>query len=217
MEVATESSSTTAPVKEDKPKLEKPKQQPAAQQPKPKPKKEETKDDDEEDDDDTEKEAKKTNPLDFLPKSNFNLEDWKRLYSNEDTRSVAIPWFWEHFDKEGFSIWLGDYKYSSELSKLMNTCNLLGGFIQRLDKLRKYGFGSLCIFGEEPKLDIGICFLFRGLEIPPEMKECEDSELYNWRKVDLNSAADRDLVNDFWAWDGKFNGKGTFNQAKAFK
>jgi len=161
------------------------------------------------------KEAKKPNVLDSLPPSKFNLEDWKRVYSNEDTRTTAIPWFWEHFDKDGFSIWFGDYKYASELNKLMNTCNLLGGFIQRLDKLRKYGFGSLCIFGEEPKLDVGICFVFRGLDIPFEMKDCEDSELYSWRKADL--VADKDLVNDFFAWEGKFDGARKFNQAKAFK
>jgi elongation factor 1-gamma len=35
------------------------------------------------------------NPLDDLPKSNFNLEQWKRQYSNLDTRGEALPWFYE--------------------------------------------------------------------------------------------------------------------------
>jgi len=215
MEVAPQAAVAPA-VKEDKPKPETAKQAPQPQQAKPKPK---PKPEDEDDDDTGEKaEAKKPNPLDSLPPSKFNLEDWKRLYSNEDTRSVAIPWFWEQFDKEGFSIWVGDYKYSDELVKLMNTCNLLGGFIQRLEKLRKYGFGSMCIFGEEPKLDIGICFIFRGQDVPAEMTECEDSVLYRWRKADLNSTSDRELINDYWAWNGNFgDGKKKFNQAKAFK
>lgn len=53
------------------------------------------------DDDDDEPlvpvEAKPKNPLDDLPKSNFNLEDWKRAYSNMDTRGDAgsLKWFYE--------------------------------------------------------------------------------------------------------------------------
>jgi elongation factor 1-gamma len=39
------------------------------------------------------------NPLDDLPKSPFNLEDWKRAYSNMDTRGSggAIEWFYERY------------------------------------------------------------------------------------------------------------------------
>ena len=55
----------------------------------------------EEDDEDIDlvpKEApKEKNPLDLLPKSTFNLEDWKRAYSNKDTRGAggSIEWFYE--------------------------------------------------------------------------------------------------------------------------
>ena len=42
-------------------------------------------------------EDKKNNPLDDLPKSSFNLEDWKRAYSNLDARGVggSLEWFYE--------------------------------------------------------------------------------------------------------------------------
>ena len=42
-------------------------------------------------------EPKVKNPLDDLPKSTFNLEDWKRAYSNKDTRGSggSIEWFYE--------------------------------------------------------------------------------------------------------------------------
>ena len=55
-------------------------------------KKEEEEDDD---DDKPVEEPKPKNPLDLLPKSTFNLEDWKRFYSNNDTRGAggAIEWF----------------------------------------------------------------------------------------------------------------------------
>ncbi len=49
------------------------------------------------------------------------------------------------------------------------TANLLGGFIQRLDKVRKYAFGSLMIFGDEPKLEVTCVFVFRGKELPAEV------------------------------------------------
>jgi elongation factor 1-gamma len=37
------------------------------------------------------------NPLDDLPKSKFNLEDWKRAWSNKDTRGPdgALEWFYQ--------------------------------------------------------------------------------------------------------------------------
>jgi len=129
-----------------------------------------------------------------------------------------MPWFWENLDTEGYSIWFCDYKYNSELEKTFMTCNLIGGFIQRLDELRKYGFGSLLIFGEEPNLEISGCWLFRGLEVPEEMKECPDSESYTFRKADLSSDADKELIGDYWAWEGKFGGRDKpFNQGKVFK
>jgi elongation factor 1-gamma len=197
------------------------KEEPKKEQPKKEAKKEKEpakkqKDEEEEDDFGEKEEKKKPNPLDSLPPSKFVLDDWKRVYSNEDTRSKAIPWFWENYDPEGYSVYFGDYKYNDECKKTFMTANLLGGFVQRLDKLRKYGFGSLIIFGDEPELSVSVCFLFRGKEIPAEMIECDDAEHYNWRKADTNDPATRELINDFWAWDGSFGGR-KFNQGKAFK
>jgi len=197
------------PAKKEETKKEQPKKE--------QPKKEKKKEEEEEDFDFEEKaEKKKPNPLDSLPPSKFVMDDWKRVYSNEDTRGKAIPWFWENYDPEGYSVYFGDYKYNNECKKTFMTANLLGGFIQRLDKLRKYGFGSLIIFGDEPNLEITVCFLFRGKEIPAEMVECDDSEHYNWRKAETNDPATRELINDFWAWDGSFGGR-KFNQGKIFK
>lgn len=54
-------------------------------------------DDDDEEDDKPIEEPKGKNPLDLLPKSTFNLEDWKRAYSNMDTRGPggSLEWFYE--------------------------------------------------------------------------------------------------------------------------
>merc|ERR1712198_244900 len=79
------------------------------------------------------------------PKGTFDLEEWKRFYSNND-EPESVKWFWEHFDHEDYSIWRGDYKYNDELTMVFMSCNLIGGMFQRLDKLNKNAFASVCLF-----------------------------------------------------------------------
>ena len=62
-------------------------------------------------------EPKTSNPFDAMPKGTFDMEDFKRFYSNQD-ESKSIPYFWEKFDPENYSIWLGEYKYNDELTKV---------------------------------------------------------------------------------------------------
>eukprot|EP01027_Heterolobosea_sp_BB2_P022187 GEZU01032652.1.p1 GENE.GEZU01032652.1~~GEZU01032652.1.p1 ORF type:complete len:425 (-),score=222.10 GEZU01032652.1:670-1896(-) len=200
-------------VKAAEPKKEAPKkaeEKPAA------PKKEEKPAAEEEEEESYEEKPKAKNPLDLLPKSKLNLEEWKRFYSNNDTRSAAIPWFWEHYDPEGYCMYFMDYKYNDELSVPFKTSNLIGGFYQRLEKLHKYAFGSTLIVGEESKHAITGVWLFRGTDIPAEMKECDDFELYEWRKADTNDAATRELINDYFAWDKPIAGKAVID-GKIFK
>lgn len=54
------------------------------------------------------------------------MDDFKRCYSNED-EAVSIPYFWEKFDPEHYSIWYGEYKYPEELAKVFMSCNLITG------------------------------------------------------------------------------------------
>lgn len=60
------------------------------------------------------KEVKAKNPLEALPKSPFNLDEWKRHYSNTKPHIEAMPWFWEKMDREGWSLWKQDYNYDAE-------------------------------------------------------------------------------------------------------
>lgn len=55
------------------------------------------------------------------------MDEFKRTYSNCDTVTVAIPYFWEKFDAENYSIWRCDYKYSDELTLTFMSANLIGG------------------------------------------------------------------------------------------
>jgi len=199
------------PKKAEKPKQEKPKVE--------KPKEEKPKETEDVDEDGIPQEPKKKSLLDSLPPSKMVMDEWKRTYSNEETRPVALPWLWKNFDKEGYSFWHSEYKYNAELTKTFMTANLVSGFLQRLDKLRKHAFGSLIIFGEDGGLEISGVWLFRGLGIPEEMSpDCDDSEHYTWKKLNHEDTESRELIEDFFAWDGKFGGKTKpFNQGKIFK
>jgi len=114
-----------------------------------------------------EKNAKKPeNPLDLLPPTALDLDTWKKLYSNNPS-SETLPAFWKMFDKEGWSIWKVDYeKIEGELEKVHMSNNMLNGFLQRMEAMRKYSFGYLGIYGDEPDLNIKGVFFWRGLTVP---------------------------------------------------
>jgi len=163
-------------------------------------------------------EKKGPNPLDSLPPSTFNLEEWKRVYSNEKDTRKACEWFWNNFDSEGFSLWFCNYKYNSELDVVFKSCNLIGGFIQRLESLRKYGFGTLLLFGTDGNLEISGSFIVRGKSIPPELTECPDYTSYDFTPVNLHDARDKRKFDDYLCWDGDFGGISLpYSQGKTFK
>jgi elongation factor 1-gamma len=70
-------------------------------------------------------------PFASMPKGNFDMDDFKRFYSNNDEEK-SIPYFWEKLDKENYSIWRCDYKYNDELQMVFMSCNLIGGNIYNL-------------------------------------------------------------------------------------
>jgi elongation factor 1-gamma len=82
----------------------------------------------EDEDDEPKPEVKAKHPLESLPKPTLILDDWKRKYSNEETREVALPWFWEHYKPEDYSLWKIDYKYNDELTLTFMSSNLIGEY-----------------------------------------------------------------------------------------
>jgi len=199
-------------------KKEKPKKEAKPAEPKKEKKKPKKEEDEDEEENFGEPEAPKgSNPLDQLPPTPFVLDEWKRQYSNNDG-AVSIKWFFDNIDKEGYSVWFCDYLYNQEQTQLFMTCNLVGGFLQRLDKLRKYGFGSVLIFENEAGkyFEISGAWLFRGQDIPAEMSTCDDSVLYSWKKADLNNEDDKKKITELFNWEGHFDGR-KFAQGKVFK
>ena len=106
--------------KEEKPK----KEQPAKTAPKPK-----AKEIDDEEEEEEKPAPKPKHPLEALPKPTLVIDDWKRKYSNEETREVALPWFWGNFKPEEYSLWKLDYKYNDELTQIFMTSNLISKYL----------------------------------------------------------------------------------------
>jgi len=179
----------------------------AAPQPKkekqaPAPKKEKKEKD--EDEDDEPKKDKVLNPLDSLPPSSFNLFDFKTLFVNHPDKKEALRVFWEQLDDQGYSVWRMEYEKAEGEGRVgFLTSNLLGGFLQRLETFRKYSFGVVGVYGDEPNLEIRGCWVWRGNEIPFEIKDHPSGEWYKFRKLDVkNSEADRKIQEEYWTkWE----------------
>ncbi|KRX65503.1 Elongation factor 1-gamma, partial [Trichinella sp. T9] len=163
-------------------------------------------------------ESDKKDPFAAFPKGKFDMDGFKRVYSNEDTETKAIPYFWSHFDPDNYSIWFCEYKYPKELEKVFMSCNLITGMFQRLDKLRKNAFASVCLFGEDNNSTISGIWIWRGHQLAFELSEDWqiDYESYSWSKLDPKDEKTKSLVNEYLKWEGKFDGK-KFNQGKIFK
>lgn len=163
-------------------------------------------------------EPKSKDPFDAMPKGTFNFDDFKRCYSNED-ESKSIPYFFEKFDPEHYSIWYGEYKYPEELTKVFMSCNLITGMFQRLDKMRKQAFSSVCLFGEDNNSTISGVWVWRGqdlaFELSPDWQV--DYEVYDWKKLDPKSEETKKLVTQYFSWSGTDSKGRKFNQGKIFK
>ncbi|RAL02772.1 putative translation elongation factor eEF-1 subunit gamma [Aspergillus ibericus CBS 121593] len=175
----------TPPKKEEKPKKEAAPAAAAAAPAEPKP----------------EAEKKPKHPLEALGRPTFVLDDLKREYSNEDTRPVALPWFWKNYNPDEYSLWSVNYKYNDELKLTFMANNLIGGFHARLEASRKYLFGAQSVYGANYACVIQGVFLVRGQEFAPAFEVAPDWESYDFRKLDPTNEEDRKLVEDQWAWD----------------
>jgi len=164
------------------------------------------------------KPQKTVDPFAKIDKGNFNMDEFKRTYSNNDTIQVAMPYFWEHFEKQNYSIWRCDYKYNNELTLVFMSCNLVGGMYQRLEKLKKHAFASVIVFGENNNNSISGIWVWPGqdlcFELCPDWQT--DYEVYDWTKLDSEDEKHRTMIKEYFAHEGDFDGK-KFNQGKIFK
>jgi len=150
----------------------------------------------------------------------YDFDAWKRCYSNNDTIPTAMNYFWEKLDKENYSCWFGKYKYGDEIAMPFMASNLIRGFYQRIEKMRKNSFANVCVFGGKEKGDIEISgvWFWKGQGLAFEL--CNDwqtdFDTYDWKKLDLDSAADKKMITEYFAWEGDFDGK-SFYEGKTWK
>ena len=185
--------------KEQKPKEEKkPKEQKPKEEKKPKVVEPE---DEEEEEKPVKKEEHPFKIMDKEHPTTFVMDTWKKTYSNCSTYEAALEEFWATFDAEGWSIWRGDYNYNSENSVLFMTSNLIGGFIQRTEEIRKWLFGTMTIRGEAKAdgMKITAYYLIRGQSIQPLIDCNTDAECYTWTKMAVPpSDVDKALLFEYW-------------------
>lgn len=112
----------------------------------------------------------------------FNMDGFKRCFSNE-SEDKSIAYFWENFDSQNYSIWFGEYTFEEELTQVFMSCNLISGestnklrnlvfyfcfclgMFQRLDKMRKQAFASVCLFGVNNNSSISGIWIWRGQDL----------------------------------------------------
>jgi elongation factor 1-gamma len=209
---AKQQSKPAAENKQDKPKAEPKKAE--AKKPEPKPAAAD------EDEDESFDDGPKNDPFAAMPKGAFNMDEFKRTYSNEDTHKVALPYLWKNFEKDFYSMWMCEYKYPEELQQTFMTCNLIGGMFQRIERLRKNAFGSMCVWGENNNNTIAGVWFWKGQELcfPLCPDWTTDYESYTWRKMNIDDEKDRAIITKMFAWEGEHgNPPKKFNSGKIFK
>ncbi|CAD8065845.1 unnamed protein product [Paramecium primaurelia] len=187
--------------KEQKPKEEKPKEQKQKEQkPKEADKPKEAQKQKAQEDDEPAPEKKK-NPLDLLPPSPFNIDDYKRAFFAEKDIAKNIAQLFAQVDTQGWSLWIITYnKSQNEGKQLILTNNLMKGFInQRLDQnFRKYSFAIHGVYGDEPNLEIRGAWIWRGIEVPQEWKDHVAYDYHVFRRIDLNNEQDKKDFTEYW-------------------
>jgi len=148
---------------------------------------------------------KPKDPFALMPAGNLNMDEWKKTYQNNET-SVSLPWFWEKFDKENYSIWYCEYQYADELSLMFMSCNLVSGMYQRLDRMRKHAFGSMFVCGKDHDTTITGVWVWRGKDLAFELSEDLqiDYSSYSWKKLDPDTEETKKMVKLYFEGSEEF-------------
>jgi elongation factor 1-gamma len=166
------------------------------------------------------KPKKPKNPLDLLPKTNFDLEEWKRQYSNARSDYFkSMEWFWPNFDADGWSIWLQEFNHNDENTTDFIVCNKMEGYVQRTIGIQKYAFGVMQMLDTMEKkgfYTVSGIWLIRGLQIEPMLDVNPESGVYTWSKLDHNDEATKKRIAQYWCGETDIDGADCYD-AKVFK
>ena len=146
------------------------------------------------------KEIKKENPLDFLPPSKFDLDNFKKEFCENSNKKEVMEKFWKDFDPKGYSLWLIEYQnLESEAKKLFRMKNSKNFFLERFDDdFKKYSFGVHGVYGNNNEFKVKGLWMWRGEDIPEEIKENEYFNYLSIKKLDCKNGKDKKLVEEYW-------------------
>jgi len=76
----------------------------------------------------------------------------------------------------------------------------------------------MCVFGENNNNTIAGIWFWRGHELAFTLSSDwqVDYDSYKWTRLPIDENKTKELVNQFFLWEGEYNGK-RFNQGKIFK
>lgn len=143
--------------------------------------------------------TKKVNELETLPPTSFDLDGFKKDFLNTTDKKGAMERFWQNFDPNGFSFWWMEYqKLPSEGKVLFKTNNSASFFLQKIDNFRKYTFAVHGVYGVEGDYQIRGLWMWRGTDIPEEIKSHDSFPYMTMKKLDPSNEGDRKLIEQYW-------------------
>ena len=149
----------------------------------------------------TKKENKKEkNIKDLLPPSKFDINNFKKEFLESNNKKEVMEKFWKDFDPKGYSLWFIEYQnLESEGKKLFRMKNSKNFFLERFDDdFKKYAFGVHGVYGINNEFKVRGLWMWRGEEIPDEIKENEYFKYLTIKKINCANDNDKRLVEDYW-------------------
>ena len=143
---------------------------------------------------------RENNPLDALPESKFNLEEFKKDFVKNSNKKGAMKKFWKNYDPEGYSLWFIEYNNEpNEFITLFRAVIVKGDILLQLEHFKKYCFGVLGVYGGDGDYKISGCLMWRGKDIPDEIKDIHCYNKLTLKKLDPNKdKKEQQLVHDYW-------------------
>ena len=89
-------------------------------------------------------------------------------------------------------------KLPSEGKVLFKTNNSSSFFLQKLDPFRKYTFSVHGVYGVEGEYEVRGVWMWRGVDIPNEIKEHDNYPYMTIKKLDATNESDRNLITQYW-------------------
>ena len=151
---------------------------------------------------------KEKNPLDYLPPSSFDLENFKTEFLEEKgNKDKIMEKFWKDFDPKGYSLWFMEYQnLKSEGKNLFRMINSKNFFLERIDEdFNNYAFGIHGVYGDKGDYKVRGVWLWRGTEIPKKIKENDYFSYMTIKNLKSDNDKDRQLVKDYWTKTNKGN------------